>query len=191
MKFMTFCSNLIDLDQNTQVSLSKSPVVITFYSGEGTAFDNIQRVIYKQGNNCYIIYVGYSTLYVSFMIQISKQFGETIARWGGVDNDRHSFYLDSYLGPKKVPFFSKMLSNDTNPKAPHFFIEPYNGHVCACISFATGEIKTQADFRKGIEAILNVGKKIFEEFDDAVNLRHKTSWTREIASLINLILHMS
>lgn len=190
MEFLPFCSQLSYLDNKTQDILSKSPMAINFYPGEDTVFDNIQRIVTKQGNTYYVIYIGYTTLYVNFMIQISKQFGETIARWGGVDYDKKSFYLDPYLGPRKVPFFSKLLSNNSNSKYPYFYIDN-SGHVCICISFATGEIRTQTDFQKGIQTILNVGKKIFEEFDDAIHLRRKTSWSKEIASLISLILHMS
>ena len=83
-----------------------------------------------------------------------------------------------------------MFSNNSNPKSPYFYIDT-SGAVCACISFATGEIRTQEDFQKGIQTILNVGKKIFEEFDDAINFRRNNSWSKEIASLISLILHMS
>ena len=190
IELLPFCSKLPDLDQKTQNFLSKSPIAITFYSGEDSIFDNIQCVVTRQGDMCYVIYIGYSTLSVSFMIQMSKQFGETIARWGGVDYDKQSFYLDPYLGPKKVPFFAKLFSNNSNPKSPYFYIDT-SGAVCACISFATGEIRTQEDFQKGIQTILNVGKKIFEEFDDAINFRRNNSWSKEIASLISLILHMS
>lgn len=189
MTLLPFYCDVSKFDGPTQKKLAENNVVMSFFKGEDSIFDNIQRIIYKKGTQCCVVYVGYTVNHVSFMIQVSEQYLKTVATFGNADLKNNEVFLNTTISEKRIPFFYKMFIRGGCEHDAHFYLEPESAEMLCIQVFKIGEIKTEKDFQKCIFMIMQIGQKIFAEFETAIEAENKSNRAKDISALIRLIFH--
>lgn len=132
MTLLPFYCDVSKFDGPTQKKLAENNVVMSFFKGEDSIFDNIQRIIYKKGTQCCVVYVGYTVNHVSFMIQVSEQYLKTVATFGNADLKNNEVFLNTTISEKRIPFFIKCLYEEA---VNMMLIFIWNRHLLRCSVF--------------------------------------------------------
>lgn len=188
MILQPFQSNVSDFDKETINILKNKGLSISFFKGEDSIFNNIQRIIYYTDDNYYVVYVGYTFDYIYFMIQISPILARTIGAFGKVKEGM------PHLNPeaqKFVPFFYKIFTQKPDLHIPFLLYEDSSIEFLCVLSYRIREIRTELDLQNGIAAIIKIGQKILIEHENGINAQKRSSFTKGITTLLRVFFHIT
>ena len=178
-------------DSSMRETLTKNHFSITFSKGQDTEFNNVQTIIYKNGNNCCIVYVGYTVNDIHFMIQISEYYLKAVRDFGKIEKESEEVFLNTSLSQKRIPFFYKIFVCEGGIQTPRFYLEPSSAEMLCVQSFKIGEVKTETDFKNNVLNMLQIGHKLYSEYESAVECENKSKTAREIGALIKVFFLLS
>lgn len=189
MIFLPFYCPLSELDTATRLNLQEKNVVVSFFQtkDEDTYFEHIQRIIYRNGDECCVVYIGFCATYISFMIQLSEQYVKTVSTFGEVDFEEKEFYLYPSISKQRIPFFTKLFFQESCEHNPHFLLEHSSAEMLCLQIYSAGEIKTEADYQKCIFRIMQIGHKLLLEYETAVESERNNTISTAIKAVIRAI----
>lgn len=186
MTFYPFYSDISVLSSDLKNKLLNKNISISFSKGEGTEFDNIQTVVIKNGDRCSVVYVGYTVNDIHFMIQVTELYFKTIRDYGKIDVEKDAMFLYESIAKKRIPFFHDIFIHKGGGHNPKFYIEPFQIEFFCIQSYKIGEIKTESDFKQSIMRIMQIGRKLYAENENAAEAEKRTSLAKEIGALIKM-----
>ncbi len=190
-KYLPFISAISSLSPTLQSKLKQKKIATEVHKCDKTSpFVNLQTTALKlDEDRCAVMYVGYMFSTAVFMIQIDELYLRTLDKFGKIEcnsSGQYDFYLDTEKGKRNVPFFTELFLNQNEVHVPciiHF------GDIFVAQQFYENELEDEEFMKKCMDTI-KLGLKLHQEYENARVDNSNSSYTREIAYGIKLLLHI-